>query len=226
MSLNIYWAMAFILPKGIIREIDKWLRCFLWKGALGDGYPKVTWNQVCRPLGEGGQGIRDILVINLALMSRHLWKIIQENRDSIWVNWIYHVRLRSKSIWTVNDRMGSWGWRKLPRLRQVLRPWVIYRVGMGSSFLLWHDPWHSLGPLILQFSREPQLTDSSVKEKLQEVISNGQWNWPLVPDIESLDIIFFLPTIHRGDDRISCRVEGGQFSNQEAYAFFHPPGPS
>ncbi|KAL0403754.1 UNVERIFIED_CONTAM: hypothetical protein Sradi_2016200 [Sesamum radiatum] len=225
MSLNIYWAMAFILPKGIIREIEKRLRSFLWKGASGDGYQKVTWNQVCRPLEEGGQGIRDILVINLALMSRHLWKIIQENCDSIWVNWIYHVRLRGKSIWTVNDRMGSWGWRKLLRLRQVLRPWVIYRVGMGSSFLLWHDPWHSLGPLILQFPREPQLTDSSVKAKLQEVISNGQWNWPLVPDIESLDIIFFLSTIHRGDDRISWRVEGGQFSNQEAYALFHPLGP-
>ncbi|KAL0462430.1 UNVERIFIED_CONTAM: hypothetical protein Slati_0130600 [Sesamum latifolium] len=35
----------------------------------------------------------------------------------------------------------------------------------------------------------------------------------------------FSPTIHGGDDRISWRVEGGQFSNQEAYALFHPPGP-
>ncbi|KAL0427389.1 UNVERIFIED_CONTAM: hypothetical protein Slati_2913700 [Sesamum latifolium] len=138
-------------------------------GASGDGYPKVAWNQICLPIEEGGQGFRDILAINLALMSRHLWKIIQGNRDSIWVNWIYHVRLRGKSIWIVNDCTGSWGWRKLLQLRQ--------------------------------------------------------WNWPLIPDIECLDIIYFLPTIHGGDDHISWRVEGGQFSNQEAYALFHPPGP-
>ncbi|KAL0392713.1 UNVERIFIED_CONTAM: hypothetical protein Sradi_2494100 [Sesamum radiatum] len=173
MSFNIYWAMTFILPKGVIRKIEQRLGSFLWKGALGDGYPKVTWNQVCRPIEEGGQRIQDILAVNLALMSRHLWRIIQGNCDSIWVNWIYHVRLQGKSIWTVNDRMGSWGWRKVLRLRQVLRPWVVYQAGMGASFLLWHNPWHSLGPLILQFLRGPQLTDTSAKAKLQEIISNG-----------------------------------------------------
>ncbi|KAL0417237.1 UNVERIFIED_CONTAM: hypothetical protein Slati_3555600 [Sesamum latifolium] len=31
--------------------------------------------------------------------------------------------------------------------------------------------------------------------------------------------------IHGEDDRISWRVEGGWFSNQKAYALFHPPGP-
>ncbi|KAL0426931.1 UNVERIFIED_CONTAM: hypothetical protein Slati_2867900 [Sesamum latifolium] len=82
MSLNIYWAMTFILPKGVIWKIEKRLRSFLWKGASGDGYLKVTMNQVCQPIEEGGQGIRDILAINLAPMSRHLWKIIQGNRDS------------------------------------------------------------------------------------------------------------------------------------------------
>ncbi|KAL0322535.1 UNVERIFIED_CONTAM: hypothetical protein Sangu_1872800 [Sesamum angustifolium] len=139
MSFNIYWAMAFILPKGVIRKIEQRLGSFLWKGALGDGYPKVTWNQVCQLIEEWGQRIQDILAVNLALMSRHLWRIIQGNCDSIWVNWIYHV----------------------------LRPWVVYQVGMGASFLLWHDPWQSLGPLILQFPRGPQVTDTSAKAKLQ-----------------------------------------------------------
>ncbi|KAL0352456.1 UNVERIFIED_CONTAM: Retrovirus-related Pol polyprotein from type-2 retrotransposable element R2DM [Sesamum calycinum] len=103
-------AMASILPKGVIRKIEQRLRSFLWKGASGDRYPKVAWNQVCQLIKEGGQGIRDILVVNLALMSRHLWRITQGNSDSIWVNWIYHVQLQGKSIWTVNDRTGSCGW--------------------------------------------------------------------------------------------------------------------
>ncbi|KAL0295155.1 UNVERIFIED_CONTAM: Retrovirus-related Pol polyprotein from type-2 retrotransposable element R2DM [Sesamum radiatum] len=60
-ALQVYWAMAFILPKHIIKEIEKRLRNFLWKGNLDTGYAKVSWQQVCRPVNEGGLGIRDIL---------------------------------------------------------------------------------------------------------------------------------------------------------------------
>ncbi|KAK4383991.1 putative ribonuclease H protein [Sesamum angolense] len=79
MSLNVYWAMAFILPKGVIREVEKRMRYFLWKGNSTVGYPKVAWSSVCRPIEEGGLGIRDILALNKALMCRHLWNVIQDN---------------------------------------------------------------------------------------------------------------------------------------------------
>ncbi|KAK4384464.1 putative ribonuclease H protein [Sesamum angolense] len=77
MSLDVYWAMAFILPKGVIREVEKRMRNFLWKGNSTVGYPKVAWSSVCRPKEEGGLGIRDILALNKALMCRHLWNVIQ-----------------------------------------------------------------------------------------------------------------------------------------------------
>ncbi|KAK4384074.1 hypothetical protein Sango_3094600 [Sesamum angolense] len=60
-SFEVYWAMAFILPKGIIKEMIKRLRTFLWKGTSAYGYPKVAWEAVCRPIDEGGLGIKDIL---------------------------------------------------------------------------------------------------------------------------------------------------------------------
>ncbi|KAL0439140.1 UNVERIFIED_CONTAM: hypothetical protein Slati_2397000 [Sesamum latifolium] len=189
-SLNIYWAMAFILPKGVIQEIEKWLRSFLWKGVLGDGYPKVAWNQVCRPIEEGGQRIRDILAINLALMSRHLWKIIQETVTPSGLT----------EFIMFNCKASQFGQSMIAR-----------DLGVGVSFYVMC---YALGHL-----------SSSAKAKLEKVISIRQWNWPLIPDIECLDIIYFVPTIHGGDDRISWRVEGGQFSNQVAYALFHPPGP-
>ncbi|KAL0408455.1 UNVERIFIED_CONTAM: hypothetical protein Sradi_1779900 [Sesamum radiatum] len=43
-ALKVYWAMAFILPKMIIRAIEKRLRSFLWKGSNGGGYAKVSWH--------------------------------------------------------------------------------------------------------------------------------------------------------------------------------------
>ncbi|KAL0284166.1 UNVERIFIED_CONTAM: putative ribonuclease H protein [Sesamum radiatum] len=134
MSLNVYWAMAFILPKGVIRAVEKKMRNFLWKGNSVVGYPKVAWSDVCRPIEEGGLGIRDILALNKALMSRHLWNVIQNNQSSIWVKWITHTHLRHKSVWTVDLKGGSWGWRKLLRLRSALIPYIEFKIGNGESF--------------------------------------------------------------------------------------------
>ncbi|KAK4383483.1 hypothetical protein Sango_2770600 [Sesamum angolense] len=61
LAFEVYWAMAFLLPKGVIKEIVKRIRTFLWKGNSSSGYPKVAWESVCKPIEEGGQGIRDIL---------------------------------------------------------------------------------------------------------------------------------------------------------------------
>ncbi|KAL0291270.1 UNVERIFIED_CONTAM: hypothetical protein Sangu_2539200 [Sesamum angustifolium] len=60
-SFEVYWAMAFILPKGIIKEMIKRLRTFLWKGTSAYGYPKVAWEAVCRPIEEGGLASKTFL---------------------------------------------------------------------------------------------------------------------------------------------------------------------
>ncbi|KAL0287517.1 UNVERIFIED_CONTAM: Retrovirus-related Pol polyprotein from type-2 retrotransposable element R2DM [Sesamum radiatum] len=129
-ALQIYWAMAFILPKHVIKEIEKRLRTFLWKGNSAVGHAKVSWQQVCRPISKGGLGIRNLQAQNLGLMCRHLWRIIMHDRASIWVEWIYHYRLREHFVWTISDRSGSWGWLKLIRLRDAIRPFLLYHIGM------------------------------------------------------------------------------------------------
>ncbi|KAL0451455.1 UNVERIFIED_CONTAM: hypothetical protein Slati_1123600 [Sesamum latifolium] len=191
MVLEMYWAMAFILPKGIIKEIEKRLRTFLWKGSSSSGYPKVAWEQV----------------------------VIKRKRHSIWVDWIIHTRLWDKSIWTITERTGSWGWRKLLKLRTVLLSNIQYCVGDGGQFSLWHDPWHDLGPLILHFPWGPQLTGISPSTTLSGVIEYGGWRWPLITDIAYLEIVHLLPPIHNG-------MDGGLFSNLSAIISFALQSPS
>ncbi|KAL0286160.1 UNVERIFIED_CONTAM: hypothetical protein Sradi_7155400 [Sesamum radiatum] len=132
-ALQVYWAMAFILPKSIIREIEKRLRSFLWKGSSGVGYAKVSWQQACRPVEEGGLGLRDLLALNRGLMSRHLWRVIMADRSSIWVDWVIHCRLRNASIWTVSDRTGSWSCRKLGSSPSISETMIIW-TGPRNSF--------------------------------------------------------------------------------------------
>ncbi|KAK4383778.1 hypothetical protein Sango_2743200 [Sesamum angolense] len=52
LAFEVYWAMAFLFPKGVIKEIVKRIRTFLWKGNSSSGYPKVAWESVCKPIEE------------------------------------------------------------------------------------------------------------------------------------------------------------------------------
>ncbi|KAL2251995.1 UNVERIFIED_CONTAM: hypothetical protein Sindi_2321800 [Sesamum indicum] len=223
--MSIYWASAFILPKAIIKQIEKRLRTFLWKGTSTSGYAKVAWKDVCKPIKEGGQGIKDIGILNRSLIAKKLCDVIRCDRTSIWVEWLKQTRLHNTSIWTINEKGGSWGWRKLLRLRSSILPMTEFIIGEGRSFYLWKDPWHHLGPLIARFPRGPSLLGLDESAKLQVVINEGQWQWPLITDLECMEIIYMLPQIHGGDDRINWRLSEGRPTTQVLYRFFCPPGP-
>nr|GEU70751.1 hypothetical protein [Tanacetum cinerariifolium] len=54
-SMQLYWASIFILPKGIIYDIQQLIRAFLWcNGEIKRGKAKVAWEEICLPKSEGG----------------------------------------------------------------------------------------------------------------------------------------------------------------------------
>ncbi|KAL0444935.1 UNVERIFIED_CONTAM: hypothetical protein Slati_2216200 [Sesamum latifolium] len=117
----------------------------------GSGHAKVVWTRVCTPVEEGGLGIRNMFALNMAMMAKKLWAVIQRDSKSILVQWVYQVRLRERTVWTASLTSGSWSWRKLRRLQTVLLPHKTFRIGDGIRFSLWHDPWHHLGHSLLGF---------------------------------------------------------------------------
>ncbi|KAL2237525.1 UNVERIFIED_CONTAM: hypothetical protein Sindi_0944200 [Sesamum indicum] len=224
-ALSLYWASAFILPKKVINEIEKRLRTFLWKGMTSNGYAKVAWKDVCRPMDEGGLGFKDVSTLNRALMNKKLCDVIRCDRTSIWVQSLYQDRLRDTSIWTVREHEGCWGWQKMLRLRPFLRSIVNYQIGNGGRFYIWQDPWHHLGPLIEQFPRGPNHLGIEKSAKLSSVISAGEWHWPPITDFECLEITHNLLFIFGGEDRVVWRFDGGQPTTQALYRLFDPPEP-
>ncbi|KAL0401921.1 UNVERIFIED_CONTAM: putative ribonuclease H protein [Sesamum latifolium] len=222
-ALNIYWAMAFILPKGVLKAVEARMRKFLWQGGRDSGAVKVAWIDVCKPLEEGGQGIRRLEPLNRALMNRHLWDLIQCNKSSVWVTWIISRYLRCCSIWTVRGGGGSWSWRKILKLRHHLLGGVSYHLGSGEDIWLWHDPWHPLGPLIHRFPNGPRVVGIPLEAKVSLVIDDKGWNWPLITDIEHMDIVDRLSPLARSD-MIGWKTEGGVLTTTEAYRLFQPLG--
>ncbi|KAL0381206.1 UNVERIFIED_CONTAM: putative mitochondrial protein [Sesamum angustifolium] len=222
-TLHSYWASVFILSKGIINIIETKLRKFLWQGSTGRGYAKVAWDQLCRPKEERGLGVHNILVINKALMLKHLWKIIHNDRHSIWVDWILHHRLCNNSLWTFNGSTGSWGWKKIKKLRPVQRG-IIYQVGTGTTFKLWQDIWHQQGPLSISYPRGPEVTGWPLNSLLSKALQRGHWNWPNRTDPYISEIVSQLPPVHQNSpDTIIWRHASGQFSIKSVTELIQPP---
>ncbi|KAK4409452.1 hypothetical protein Sango_0018200 [Sesamum angolense] len=222
-TLHSYWASVFILPKGIIKILEAKLRKFLWQGATGRGQAKVAWDQVYRSKEEGSLGFRSILVMNKALMMKHLWKIVRQDSKSIWVAWILRYRLHNDSLWTFNGSTGSWGWKKLIKLRPILKSGLIYHVRLGNLFKLWQDIWHEQGPLCFSYPRGPTITGLPLGSPLSSVLQHGQWHWPAQTDTEILEIMAHLPQVHQNTpNAITWRNTSGQFSVQSAIQLFQP----
>lgn len=103
--------------------MEQVLRNFLWKGSdLSHGGAKVAWASICLPKQEGGLGITNFEVWNLAAMLKHIWHICSDGDQSIWSNWVRSYLIRHRYFWEMR-RPGvcSWAWGKLWKLREVAR---------------------------------------------------------------------------------------------------------
>ncbi|XP_074299794.1 uncharacterized protein LOC141630962 [Silene latifolia] len=93
-----YWASIFVLPKGVLSRVDAICRNFLWEGHVEyNSVPRVAWHKVCVPKREGGLGLKDSHVWNVATID-------SPSSDASW-HWkkIYKVRDLIKDGFVSND---------------------------------------------------------------------------------------------------------------------------
>ncbi|KAL2252912.1 UNVERIFIED_CONTAM: hypothetical protein Sindi_0085900, partial [Sesamum indicum] len=143
---------AFILPKGVIKDIEKRLRAFLWRGTGNSGYPKVAWKEICKPKEE------DFYLGRVAA----------------------HGRLRDDSIWSIPGESWTMGMEKNVEVERLVT------LSGGISFL----------------AGDQTVWDWHESTMLSSVICEGHWHWPLITDMECVEITHVLPQIHGGTDRI------------------------
>ncbi|GJY89862.1 hypothetical protein Tco_0505058 [Tanacetum coccineum] len=179
-SMQVYWASIFILSASIIKDIEKITRGFLWcQGDMKRGKAKVSWENVCLPKNHGGLGLKSLSKWNNALMATHLWSIITK-KDTLWVRWVHSYRLKDRIFWDVPIKYdSSWGWRKILQMREVLKDFVMHKLGNGKSTSAWFDKWHPNGPFSAFISKR-NINDAgfNLTMSVNEVIEDGRWLWP------------------------------------------------
>ncbi|RVW15499.1 putative inactive ATP-dependent zinc metalloprotease FTSHI 1, chloroplastic [Vitis vinifera] len=73
-SLPVYFMSLFLLPRKVRMRLEKIQRDFLWGGGALDQRPHlVRWNLVCLERKKGGLGVRNLALMNKALLERSGW---------------------------------------------------------------------------------------------------------------------------------------------------------
>ncbi|GJR63973.1 hypothetical protein Tco_0010038, partial [Tanacetum coccineum] len=147
-SIHVYWALVFLLPVGVINDINKLPKNFLCN--QNDGVKckaNEAWKNVCKAKQKGGLRLKDLNVWDKAMIVKHLWHILI-NKESLWIKWINTEKLKGRSVWEVNeDKNDSWGWKTIMSLRNDVTHKMVTKLGDGDDTLMWYDNWSNIGTL-------------------------------------------------------------------------------
>ena len=141
-ALPTYAMCAYLLPKTVIRQIDKFRTHCLWRGSDPHSKTpqKAAWKLVCNSKENGGLGVHDLYIQNESLLLKHLHKFFNKC-DIPWVQLMWNTHYIGDSI-PINDRKGSFWWKDIFKLMGKYKDMASVIIGDGSTCLFWSDLWH------------------------------------------------------------------------------------
>lgn len=173
-SIVNFWASVFRLPGKCMKEVEQLCASFLWSGpALKSTGAKVAWSEICKPLNEGGLGVRALKEVNIVYGLKLIWRML--SGDSLWGKWIKKYLLKKRSFWEVkiNSQMGSWMWRKMLKLRDIAKTFYRMEIGNGRHISFWFDYWSDMG-VIFDLVGDRGFIDLGIRKEatLEEAVLN------------------------------------------------------
>jgi hypothetical protein len=140
-SLALFMMSFFELPKGILHKLDYFRSRFFWQG---DDHKKkyrlAQWHIICRPKEQGGLGILDLDIQNKCLLSKWLYKLI--NEDGAWQQLLRNKYLSTMSITQVGKKPGdSQFWIGLMNVKNQFLTFGNFRLQNGTQIRFWEDIW-------------------------------------------------------------------------------------
>lgn len=138
-SQLIYAMAALEIPPGIIDQVDRKRRSFLWSGSgtATGSRSMVAWQHVCDTKDMGGLGLKDLGIQNTCL----LLKMIQATLQQCFV---------MGKMGTSKCLHGS-HWDTLRSLLPLYRAITTVNLMDGTTTSFWHDVWNGHDSLAERF---------------------------------------------------------------------------
>ena len=149
-SLNnspMYHMSVYLLPKTIIKNMDKIRRSFFWQGGgTKKKYHLVKWETICKSKKYGGLGIKDLRKMNISLLCKWWWKL--EKEEGLWQEIVKFKYLKNQSIHKVGHKLNeSPMWSDVLKIKHIYLQGRSVSIGNGMMTKFWLDPWVYKEPL-------------------------------------------------------------------------------
>jgi hypothetical protein len=83
-AIPIFYLSYFKIPIMVWKKIRRIQREFLWGSRRGSKRISwIKWETVCLPKKKGGLGVRDVRVVNISLLSKWRWRLL-DDKYAVW----------------------------------------------------------------------------------------------------------------------------------------------
>ena len=93
----------------------------------------VNWPDVCKPKDQGGLGILNSKLFNIALMLKWIWRLFSlESQSCLWVRLLKAKYLGADNIFEASSEGGSQFWRSLHKIKHLFKLGAKFSLGSGN----------------------------------------------------------------------------------------------
>lgn len=132
-SLLVYQMSSTLIHKSVLEKIQSRCLQFFWGKADGKAICFVKWEKLTRPKLEGGLGLRDLSIMNNALILKNVWKVISQN-EAMWVLVMCAKYFPGSSFWhTHRDAACTRIWHAVMQNRAIMANFSRWSLGDGCS---------------------------------------------------------------------------------------------
>jgi hypothetical protein len=222
----IYSITTYSLPVSLIKELERYMRNFIWSGDLMvRKNVTFSWSKVCSPIAEGGLGIRSLSAINKASNLKLFWELL--NSDNQWANLLRSRVVRRNGY--IKHHIFSSLSNGIKEQGQIIEQNPRWLVGNGNKINFWLHNWS--GTTIADYLQIPHHLHSPLHSTVADFIINHQWCVPLdlqlvFPTLSPYLLQFTIPLEVKDDQLLWIHSTHGDLTLKDAYSFVALPGTS
>jgi hypothetical protein len=136
----------------------------------------VNWQEVCQPKDQGGLGITNTRIMNIALLVKWIWRLFRDDsQETLWHRIIRAKYPGAADIFASNAQGGSPFWRSLHKIKHYFKLGAKYSVGNDTKIRFWMDLWIGDAPLSSRFVRLFQIS-ADPQGFVSQFYRDGTWN--------------------------------------------------
>jgi len=218
-AMLIHSISMYSWPSTLLKEIESWCRNFIWSSVCSKRkLVTVSWKKSCKPLSEGGLGIRSLTLINEAANLKLGWEL--RNSNEAWVVLLRSKVLRGKR--TITHHISSSLWSSIKSENNSIDANSIWLIGTGKDIYFWLDPW--CGESFVSVLDIPVHLHHNLKARVSDFINDFNWNFPLevenvFPILKQLALKVTLPINVRKDTLLWKPSNTGVLTFKKAFLF-------